>query len=119
MAFWSRLANVFRSRTLEREIDEEFQFHVDERIRELMAEGMSREIQPGYPDLEPVLAAIRAERIMLAFGSGSPHRGSATQGRIMQAMPNVRSAEIPGAGHPPRLLTPYEWTLLGDFLLEP
>ena len=65
------------------------------------------------------LAAIPAERILLTFGSGSPHRGSATQHRIMQTLPNVRSAEIPGAGHPPRLLTPYEWILLVDFLLEP
>jgi uncharacterized protein YoaH (UPF0181 family) len=43
MSFWSRLANVFRSRGIERETDEEFQFHVDERIRERTAEGMSRE----------------------------------------------------------------------------
>jgi predicted permease len=43
MSFWSRLANVFRSRGIEREIDEELQFHVDERIRELTAEGLSRE----------------------------------------------------------------------------
>ena len=43
MSFWSRLANVFRSRSIEREIDEELQFHVDERIRELMAAGSSRE----------------------------------------------------------------------------
>jgi MacB-like periplasmic core domain len=43
MSFWSRLANVIRSRGINREIDEEFQFHVDERMRELTAEGMSRE----------------------------------------------------------------------------
>jgi len=79
----------------------------------------SRELQPGYPDLQAVLAAIPAERMLLTFGSASPHRGSATQHRIMQTLPSVRSAEIPGAGHPPRLLTPYEWILLGDFLLEP
>jgi hypothetical protein len=42
MSFWSRLPNVFRSRDLEREIDEELQFHVEERTRELTAEGLGR-----------------------------------------------------------------------------
>jgi len=37
----------------------------------------------------------------------------------MQALPNVRSAEVPDAGHPPRLLTPHEWSLVADFLLDP
>ena len=40
---WSRLANVFRSGSVEAELDEELQFHVDERIRELTAAGMTRE----------------------------------------------------------------------------
>src|SRR2546428_13239165 len=43
MSFWSRLANVFRTGRLERELDEELQFHIDARIRELTAAGMTRE----------------------------------------------------------------------------
>src|SRR5690349_6658767 len=42
MSLWSRLVNVFRSQAIEREIDEELQFHVDERIHELMGDGMTR-----------------------------------------------------------------------------
>jgi len=43
MSLWSRLANVFRAGSVESELDEELQFHVDERIRELTAAGMTRE----------------------------------------------------------------------------
>ena len=43
MSWWSRLTNVFTAGRLERELDEELQFHRDERIRELMAGGLSRE----------------------------------------------------------------------------
>ena len=43
MSVWSRLTNVFRSGRVERELDEELQFHIDERIRELTAAGMTRE----------------------------------------------------------------------------
>ena len=43
MSMWSRLTNVFRSGRVERELDEELQFHVDERIRELTAAGMTPE----------------------------------------------------------------------------
>jgi len=43
MSLWSRLANVFRTGRMERELDEELQFHIDERIRELTATGMTRE----------------------------------------------------------------------------
>ncbi len=43
MSWWSRLTNVFTAGRLERELDEELQFHRDERIRELMASGQSRE----------------------------------------------------------------------------
>ena len=39
MSLWSRLTNVFRSGRVERELDEELQFHIDERIRELTAAG--------------------------------------------------------------------------------
>ncbi len=41
MSVWSRLANVFRAGRVESELDEELQFHVDERIRELTAAGMT------------------------------------------------------------------------------
>ena len=43
MSLWSRLSNVFRSGRVEAELDEELQFHVEERIRELTAAGMTRE----------------------------------------------------------------------------
>ncbi len=43
MSLWSRLGNVFRSGRVEGELDEELQFHFEERIRELLATGMSRE----------------------------------------------------------------------------
>ena len=43
MSLWSRLTNVFTAGRLERELDDELQFHLDERIRELMAAGMTRE----------------------------------------------------------------------------
>jgi putative ABC transport system permease protein len=43
MSLWSRIANVFRAGRVERELDEELQFHVDERIRELTAAGVTRE----------------------------------------------------------------------------
>ena len=43
MSWWSRAANVFRAGRVERELDAELQFHLDERIRDLMAAGMSRE----------------------------------------------------------------------------
>lgn len=82
-------------------------------------EGLSRKLQLGYPDLQAALSDIAAERILLLHGSESPYRDSATQRRIIEAMPNVRSAVVPDAGHAPRLLTPYEWNLLADFLLDP
>jgi predicted permease len=43
MSMWSRLRNVFRAGRVEGELEEELRFHLDERIRELMAGGMSRE----------------------------------------------------------------------------
>jgi putative ABC transport system permease protein len=43
MSLWSRLANVFRAGRVQRELDEELQFHIDERIRELTDLGMPRE----------------------------------------------------------------------------
>ena len=43
MSMWSRVANMFRSGRVERELDEELQFHIEGRIAELMATGMTRE----------------------------------------------------------------------------
>src|SRR5688500_9982237 len=43
MSLWSRVANVFRSGRVQRELDEELQFHVDECTRQLMTDGMTRE----------------------------------------------------------------------------
>jgi putative ABC transport system permease protein len=43
MSLLSRLANVFRSGRVQSELDEELQFHMDERIRELMDSGLTRE----------------------------------------------------------------------------
>ncbi|MFO1059401.1 MAG: alpha/beta hydrolase [Dongiaceae bacterium] len=82
-------------------------------------EGMRVVMPAGYPDMLAILSAIAAERILLLYGSESPYRDSATQRRILQALPAVRSATIPQAGHAPRLLTPGEWDLLAEFLLGP
>ena len=43
MSWWSRFANVFRSGRVHRDLDEELRFHVEERTRDLMAAGMTRE----------------------------------------------------------------------------
>ncbi len=43
MSWWSRVTNVFRVGRLDDDLDAELQFHRDERIRELMAGGMSRD----------------------------------------------------------------------------
>src|SRR5260221_552318 len=43
MSLLSRLTNVFRADRVAQELDEELQFHVDERIRELTTAGMTRE----------------------------------------------------------------------------
>src|SRR5262245_9287804 len=42
MSWFSRLANVFRSSKLDGDLDDELQFHIEERIRALTADGMSR-----------------------------------------------------------------------------
>jgi predicted permease len=41
MSWLSRLANVFRSGHLDRDLDDELQFHIEARIRDLIATGMS------------------------------------------------------------------------------
>ena len=41
MAWMERLHNVFRRQDVNPEIDEEIQFHIDERIRENIAAGLS------------------------------------------------------------------------------
>jgi predicted permease len=38
--FWGRLANVFRSRRVDRDIQRELEFHIDERADQLHAEGI-------------------------------------------------------------------------------
>jgi predicted permease len=43
MSLWSRVTNVFRTGRVERELDEELRFHMEERVRERMADGVSRE----------------------------------------------------------------------------
>ena len=43
MSLWSRITNVLRSDRVQRELDDELQFHIEERIAELTADGMSRE----------------------------------------------------------------------------
>jgi predicted permease len=43
MSWWSRVVNVFRTGSVERDLDAELQFHVEERIRELTDAGMTRE----------------------------------------------------------------------------
>jgi predicted permease len=43
MSLWSRVANVFRPGSVDRDLDEELQFHLDERIRELTDTGMTRD----------------------------------------------------------------------------
>jgi len=43
MSLWSRLSNVFRTDRIDRDLDDEIHFHIEERARELMAEGRSRD----------------------------------------------------------------------------
>ena len=43
MSWWSRVANVFRSSSLDRALDEEIQFHIESRTDDLVAAGMTRE----------------------------------------------------------------------------
>src|SRR4029453_1922078 len=43
MSLWSRITNVFRAARVQGELDEELRFHMDERIRELTASGLTQE----------------------------------------------------------------------------
>src|SRR5918994_623291 len=43
MSLWSRAANVFRSGRVQRDLDDELQFHLEERTRALIAAGMTPE----------------------------------------------------------------------------
>ena len=43
MSWWSRLVNVFRSGDLDHDLDDELQFHIEERIRAFTADGMTHE----------------------------------------------------------------------------
>ena len=41
MSWLSRIVNVFRGGAGDRQLDEELQFHVDSRARDLMADGLA------------------------------------------------------------------------------
>ena len=43
MSLWSRVANVFRSERIDHDLDEELQFHLERRIEQLTAAGMTPE----------------------------------------------------------------------------
>jgi predicted permease len=43
MSLWSRLKNLSRSGDIDRDIDDELQFHVEQRVRELVDDGMARD----------------------------------------------------------------------------
>jgi predicted permease len=43
VSWWSRLANVFRTDRVNRDLDEELRLHVEERTHDLIADGMSRD----------------------------------------------------------------------------
>ena len=43
MSWLSRVANAFRSSSLDRALDEETAFHIDSRVDELVAGGMKRD----------------------------------------------------------------------------
>ena len=99
MSLWSRLANVFRAGAVDRELDDELHFHVEERIRELTAAGMTRTAAAeeakqaaralfggsgGSLDAVPT-TAVPADRLedgidvveLLVLGSLAPSRGAA------------------------------------------
>jgi pimeloyl-ACP methyl ester carboxylesterase len=72
-----------------------------------------------FTDYQALLPTIAAERLLLLFGGDSPFRETAMRERLLLRLPNLRCAEVPAAGHAPRLLTPAEWDLVGRFLLAP
>jgi predicted permease len=43
VSFWSRLSNVFRVERVDRDLDDEQRFHLESRIDELVARGMTRD----------------------------------------------------------------------------
>ena len=76
MSLFSRLGNVFRPGDVQRDLDEELQFHLDQRIRELMAEGMTREE-----------ATARAER---RLGSRLRHREASLDVKLLPWLDSIR-----------------------------
>jgi pimeloyl-ACP methyl ester carboxylesterase len=72
-----------------------------------------------FTDYQALLPTIPAERLLLLFGTDSPFRKTAMRDRLLHRLPNLRCAEVPAAGHAPRLLTPREWDLVAGFLLDP
>ena len=47
MSFISRFLNVFRPKALERELDDEVRFHLEERAASNLQRGMAREVVRG------------------------------------------------------------------------
>jgi predicted permease len=76
MSLWSRLGNVFCPGNVQRDLDEELQFHLEERIRELMAEGMTR-----------AEAAAAAER---RLGSRLRHREASLDVKLVPWLDSIR-----------------------------
>ena len=63
----SRFFNLYRKKRLDRQMDEEFQFHLDQLTEQLMISGVSREQavlearrQFGSPTSSPISATISA-----------------------------------------------------------
>ena len=72
MSLWSRLANIFRPHRLTREIDEEFQFHLEEAI------GKGRDPQEARK----------------AFGSTLQHREHSRDLRLLPWLDSLRADTI-------------------------
>jgi TonB family protein len=68
MSYWSRFTNLFRRRSLERDLDDEIGFHFEERIRRGIASGMSPEAAEAdarrrFGSVERAKAGMRAARL--------------------------------------------------------
>src|ERR1035441_10552787 len=74
MSLWSRIANVFRGEGLSREIDEEFQSHIEE--------ALARGRDP-----------VEARR---AFGSAPRQRESSRDSRLIPWLDSLRAAAVFG-----------------------
>jgi len=74
MSLWSRVANVFRSERIDHDLDEELRFHLDRRIEQLTAAGLT-----------PAEAATEAQRRF-----GNPLRAK-EQSRDVKLLPWLES----------------------------